>query len=374
MWVLWPRDRPPKKEGQQCPEFHSKERDATERRMILCKRASKELKLKRSTTANTADEEVSSQETGSRMRAREIADADPENLHQSRQRRTEQDDRGATVAISSGSSYQAPGTEDVATGIATPAHFGMSSTNALIPTHHTIASLLSHCDEPQGEVLDTPRKRRRVGSLPPYDENRGFIVTPEAPAGVNLQVDNARTLDSPFSQQSVRTTQGGAAEETRLGGAKAQVACGMKIARMAEVDKLEIPLGGYLFERMKASRMRHQEKERRCMRFTDTVRLHVAYREGEDIKLEIWLCASIRNDVSQATISSAEGLRNILGNYLFEAMKASNWRKEQEKEGTYDFRGAFSISFLEEQSDSDCKVEVLLGSKMGLDFYQNAFP
>jgi hypothetical protein len=88
--------------------------------MILCKRASKALKLKRSTTANTADEEVSSQEIGSRKRAREIADVDLENLHQSRQRRTEEDDGGATVAISSGSSYQAPGTEDVVTSKVSP--------------------------------------------------------------------------------------------------------------------------------------------------------------------------------------------------------------------------------------------------------------
>ncbi|PVH70190.1 hypothetical protein DL98DRAFT_521748 [Cadophora sp. DSE1049] len=229
-----------------------------------------------------------------------------------------------------------------------------------------MASLPSHCDEPQGEVLDTPRKRRRVGSFPPCDENRGFIVTPEALADVNLQADNVRNLDSHFSQQSVRTIQGG--------GAEAQVVSDMKIAIMAEVDKLESRLGVYFFEGMYASRMRHQEKERQCMRFTDTVRLYVAYRPGEDIKLEMWLCASIGNDISQATIDSAEDLRNVLGDYLFEAMKASNWWKEEERKGICDFSGAVSVSFPDGHNGSDCKVEVLLGSEMGLDLYKNAFP
>jgi len=83
-----------------------------------------------------------------------MADADLDNVHQSRKPRTAKEDDGdATVAISSGSSYQAPGTEDVATEIATPAHFGMSSNSALIPTHHTRASLPSHCDMNKSTTL-----------------------------------------------------------------------------------------------------------------------------------------------------------------------------------------------------------------------------
>lgn len=82
--------------------------------MILRNRAAQELRLKTPARANTSDNAVSLQETKSRKREREVADS--ENLYQSRQRRTEEEDGGATVAISSGSSYQAPGTEDVATG------------------------------------------------------------------------------------------------------------------------------------------------------------------------------------------------------------------------------------------------------------------
>jgi hypothetical protein len=49
-----------------------------------------------------------------------MADTDLENVHQSRKPRTAKEDDGdATTAISD-SSYQAPGTEDVATGKVSP--------------------------------------------------------------------------------------------------------------------------------------------------------------------------------------------------------------------------------------------------------------
>jgi len=68
--------------------------------------------------ANTSDDAVSPQETNSRKRAREVADADPENLRQCRKWRTaEEADGDAAVAISSDTSYQAPRVEDVARGI-----------------------------------------------------------------------------------------------------------------------------------------------------------------------------------------------------------------------------------------------------------------
>jgi hypothetical protein len=54
------------------------------------------------------------------------------------------------------------------------------------------------------------------------------------------------------------------------------------IAMMAEVEKLESTLGGYLFKGMDTSRIRHREKDKTMMRFTDAVRLHLAYQEGEE--------------------------------------------------------------------------------------------
>ncbi len=92
-----------------------------EQRIILRNRAAQELRLQTSARANTLDEEGSSQEIDSRKRPREMADTDPGNVHQSRKPRTAKEgDEDATVAIISGSSYQAPRTEDGATGTAFP--------------------------------------------------------------------------------------------------------------------------------------------------------------------------------------------------------------------------------------------------------------
>jgi hypothetical protein len=119
--------------------------------------------LKTPTRANTSDEDVLSQETSSRKRALKIANPDPENAHQSQKPRiTKEDNRDATMAISSGLSYQAPRTKDVATSkvslitaevllifsieIAAPTQFRMPSNSALIPAHHTRASFPSNCD------------------------------------------------------------------------------------------------------------------------------------------------------------------------------------------------------------------------------------
>jgi hypothetical protein len=82
--------------------------------MILRNRAAKELRLKTPARANTSDEEVLSQETSSRKRALGVADPDPEK----KLRITKQDDKDATVAISSGSSYQAPETPTQCSGSA----------------------------------------------------------------------------------------------------------------------------------------------------------------------------------------------------------------------------------------------------------------
>ena len=53
------------------------------------------------------------------------------------------------------------------------------------------------------------------------------------------------------------------------------------------------------------------------MRFTDTVRLQVAhYGPGENIKLEMWPCASFGNEILQAMADLAEDLRNILDDFF----------------------------------------------------------
>jgi hypothetical protein len=168
---------------------------------------------------------------------------------------------------------------------------------------------------------------------------------------------------------------------------------------MAEVDKLRSILGDYLVDGMNASRMRHHEKDIRWITFTNTVRLHVADEKGEDFKLEVWLCLSVGKAISQAkknftpselgrrsgladnaenrledVTKPVEDLRSILGAYLFEAMKASIWRKEEEKAGMAIGTSAVDVSFPDRDDGTDCKVVVMLGFGAGVDVFAKIYP
>lgn len=231
--------------------------------------------------------------------------------------------------------------------------------------------------EPQGEALESHRKRRRIDSFPPSSENRGSIATAEDLAGVNAQAENISILDSSDLQPPgapISDQQG----TTKVTGSKAQgprqVAGSVETAIMADVEKLDSRLGGYLFEGLGATRMRHRENQRRVTRFTDTVRLHVAHREGEDFKLEVWVALSIGKAIAQAKMKSIDDLETLLGGYLFEAMKASNWRKEEERTKLPGCTGAVNVSLPNADDDSDCKVEVMLSFEAGQFMWAELFP
>lgn len=234
--------------------------------------------------------------------------------------------------------------------------------------------------ESRGEALDPLRKRMRVNSSLPSDANRGPIGATGSQADANHQARNESSLDLSLFQPSngLKCNQAGATKEARLVGTKAQdarrVAGGTKTAMMAEVDKLESTLGGWLSENMNASHMRQREKDRQMMRFTDTVRLHVAYNEGEDFKLEVWLCSSIGKAISQAKMRPVEDLRDMLGDYLYDAMKASNWRKEEERRGMPIGTGAINVSFYNGDHGSDCKVELMVNFEAGLCVWAELYP
>jgi len=160
--------------------------------------------------------------------------------------------------------------------------------------------------------------------------------------------------------------------QTSIGLVRAQGASQIKanktnVAVMADVAKLERILGGYLFNGMDVSRARQREKGEGMERFTGTVRLHLAVQEGEDFKLEVWTCPSSGEAILEAR--SVEDLRSKLGDYLFEAMEASNWRK-QEKPDTLKPTGAVEVSFL----GGDSKLGIMLCFVTGKEMYAEVFP
>ncbi|ESZ94036.1 hypothetical protein SBOR_5562 [Sclerotinia borealis F-4128] len=189
--------------------------------------------------------------------------------------------------------------------------------------------------ESQAEACDSSSKQRRIHSF--------------------------SGLDSSLSQSS----------NTR--SAYQTEAIGTNIAIMAEVCKLESPLGVQLFKGMDATYIRDLEKQRRWGKFTDAVRLHLPSPEAKDYKLEVWICPSIGKVISQAK-ESAKDLRDVLDEYLFDAVNTSDWKKEQERNGLQGFAGAVTVSFPKGDDGSDCKVEIILSAEKGSEFYENVFP
>jgi hypothetical protein len=229
--------------------------------------------------------------------------------------------------------------------------------------------------ESHGEALQPPKKRMRIVSTPKPKEHRGLIVSAEAPAGVNPSV----------SQRSWRSIsdQGGTTEETSTGNdnfsaTRAQddhpvEASETNKAMMAEVNKLESFLGGYLFSGINETRMRYREQAMGMRSFTDTVRLHLAHREGEDFKLEVWLCSSIGKDIAKE-LGAVKNLTSMLGGFLSKAMKASTWRQGEERKGMSNCTGAVNVSFPNVDDGGDCKMEVMLNFGMGMSVLTDIYP
>jgi hypothetical protein len=190
--------------------------------------------------------------------------------------------------------------------------------------------------EQHAETYDSPNKRRHI--------------------------DSSSVLDSSPSQQSSGSThhqQEAIGEPTSK---NTNISTRSFTAKMAEICRLEGPLGAYLFKYIK--------KEKQCGRFTEAVNLHFGIHEGEDFKLEIWLCSSVKQAILQAKMGPFESLQNILGNYLFEGMKASNLRKEEKEKGKIDCTDAVNIFG---DDESNWKMEVILSFEAGLDMHTKCY-
>jgi hypothetical protein len=180
----------------------------------------------------------------------------------------------------------------------------------------------------------------------------------ESPPSNRRRVDTIPSPDSSFPQPSSRTIQSEHNE--------------MLLVRGAEAEKLENVLGTNFFEWINESHMRKRETGQ--AKFTDAVRLYVSNIVGVDSILEVWLGSSHWSTLLQAKAGSVEDSRNILGDYLFEAMETSNWRMEEKRQGVSRNTGAFKIFCYDSDGGSDFKMEVILSYWTGMDIWQNMFP
>jgi hypothetical protein len=123
----------------------------------------------------------------------------------------------------------------------------------------------------------------------------------------------------------------------------------------------------------KLSHMRKQEERRQLARLTDTVRLHLAPQEGEDCMLEVRVCRSIGDAVSEAQATSMGDLTEMLGDYLFDAMESSHSRDQEKSEGKLESTNAVRVLPCEDGSE-DRKLEIMLCFRTGKELYTDVFP
>jgi hypothetical protein len=81
----------------------------------------------------------------------------------------------------------------------------------------------------------------------------------------------------------------------------------------------------------------------------------------------------IRKAISRAKISLVKDLRNILSDYLFRAIKASNQGKEEKRKEMSDCTIVIDVSFLNSDNNSNYKVKVMLNFRIDIDIYANIY-
>jgi hypothetical protein len=142
---------------------------------------------------------------------------------------------------------------------------------------------------------------------------------------------------------------------------------------MAEVNKLQSNIGSCIFKGTDRSRLRQREKDDNMMTFTDTVRLHPADNSGEDFTLVATVCRSVGRIISGRKNGPVQDLEELLEDRVFNGMKASNWRREEEATGKSIGTSAVEVFFDDGNDDGDCEVQVMLGFESGRQFLAEVY-
>jgi hypothetical protein len=109
-------------------------------------------------------------------------------------------------------------------------------------------------------------------------------------------------------------------------------------------------------------------------RLTKAFPLYLARDSGEDFVLEIWMCSSHGRSIleEERRMTSIEGWRAILGEYLYTAMRTSKSRKIEEDLGESK-TDAIKLSF-PNGDHYDSKLEVKINFDMGRAIWSRGYP
>ena len=112
------------------------------------------------------------------------------------------------------------------------------------------------------------------------------------------------------------------------------------------------------------------EFRKRTNRFTSAVRLHFAAVHGGDFKLEVFVNAMTGSAMAQAN-GDDDLVRDMLGDYLADAMEGSLCNQEKGRIGTAGTTKALGVIPVE---TTDCRLLVLLRFSTGKELFNHLFP
>ncbi|KAJ8063046.1 hypothetical protein OCU04_008289 [Sclerotinia nivalis] len=205
---------------------------------------------------------------------------------------------------------------------------------------------------------------------PLFNPEEAIQLQPGEPLSKPRRADPPPCLDQSASQSSsgvVSDRYGGKVDECYLRAP----GVGREVP-MADVNKLKSIIGPYLFDAAMRSHTRRQDNQ--SIPLTDTVRLRVPLFVSQDFQFYIWVCSSAGKAISKAKMGPVKNLRDILGDYLFEAMKASDQRKKEIQMGRFTDTRAVNVSFGNNDDDGDFRVEIMLIFSEGRMIWINTFP
>ncbi|KAK4069495.1 hypothetical protein Purlil1_13698 [Purpureocillium lilacinum] len=241
------------------------------------------------------------------------------------------------------------------------------------------AELPSACSEELGAVLGALSSELPFATCDKFLSVMKEFTSTASPKVQSATEDADMTSDSDQPTKKRRRYDPKTQRKMSLGPKTAEVAThsqpamnrnsGVLVATMANVEKLGRILGNLLYTGMMASRLRREEMDGRIITLTDCFRLHMASRSGEDFKAEIWLSSSTGSDITDA-MDDPVRLRNVLGDYIFEAMRASSWRRRMVRmPATFN---SVDVSY-PHGNHGDCKLEVRLNFEAGHYLYVEAY-
>ncbi|RMJ03445.1 hypothetical protein CDV36_015029, partial [Fusarium kuroshium] len=108
-----------------------------------------------------------------------------------------------------------------------------------------------------------------------------------------------------------------------------------RVAVPADMNKVLPLLRRFIFVGNKLSHTRRAELRGGLLRngLSDTVRLHLHPKNGEDCMLEVRVCRSVGQEISMAKEASLEDMVDMFGNHLFDGMEMSRCRRQEKSTG-----------------------------------------